>query len=66
MIKVLNIVSALDCGGVENFLYNYYSKMDNNEIKFDFIVHEKDVGMLETKFIEIGANVYHVTPKKIL
>lgn len=64
MIKVLNIVSALDCGGVENFLYNYYSKMDNNEIKFDFIVHEKDVGMLETKFIEIGANVYHVTPKK--
>lgn len=64
MIKVLNIVSALDCGGVESFLYNYYSKMNNDEIKFDFIVHEKEVGMLETKFINLGSKVYHVTPKK--
>lgn len=64
MIKILHVVSSLGSGGVENMLYNYYERMDKEEIRFDFIVHGKDIGLLEQKFCELGSNIYHVTPKK--
>ena len=37
--------------------------MNQDEFKFDFIVHTDKVGMIEKYFLELGANVYHVTPK---
>lgn len=63
-IKVLHILSSLDSGGVERILYNYYTNMDNNYIKFDFIVHGNTKGLLEDEFLKLGSNIYHVTPKK--
>lgn len=63
MIRVLTILSALDGGGVENLIFNYYSRMDNNIIKMDFIVHGNKKGILEDKFEQLGCKIYHVTPK---
>ena len=57
-------MSSLDCGGVENLLYNYYTNIKNEEIVFDFIVHGKKSGFLESKFEKLGSKIYHVTPKK--
>lgn len=65
MIKILHVVSGLDGGGVETMLYNYYMNMDHSNIRFDFIVHDLNIGMLEEKFTELGCRIYHVTPKKI-
>lgn len=62
--KVLQIVSGLDGGGVENILYNYYSIMDRNLIEMDIIVHSPYIGKMENKFKELGCEIYHVTPKK--
>lgn len=65
MIKVLHVVSALSGGGVEAMLYNYYINMDRYAIKFDFIVHDPEIGMLEQGFSELGSKIYHITPKKV-
>lgn len=60
MIKVLNLFTTLDNGGVESFLYNYYTHMDHNLFHFDFIVPGFHKGFLEDNFIQMGSKVYHV------
>lgn len=60
MIKVLHLFTTLDGGGVESFLYNYYSHMDLNEIKFDAIVPGSEIGYMESMFIEMNSEVFHV------
>ncbi|MDP9739956.1 UNVERIFIED_ORG: glycosyltransferase involved in cell wall biosynthesis [Bacillus sp. B2I3] len=64
MIRVLQVVSGLDSGGVETMLYNYCINMDRSSVKFDFIVHDPKEGVLEKKLLKLGCNIYHVTPKK--
>lgn len=65
MIKILHIISALDAGGVEQMLFNYYDNIDKNKIHFDFIVHGDKVGVLEKPLTEMGSQIFHVTPKKV-
>lgn len=39
-IRVLQILPALNfCGGIENYVMNYYRHIDRNKIQFDFITH---------------------------
>lgn len=64
VIRVLHVISALDGGGVENMLMNYYKNMNHEKIKFDFVVHSSSVGILEKEFLNYGSKVWHVTPKK--
>ncbi|NMA49685.1 MAG: glycosyltransferase family 1 protein [Tissierellia bacterium] len=63
MIKVLHVVSALDGGGVENLLLNYYNYMDKKKIKFDFIVHGNNKGALEPIFENLNSKIYHIPSK---
>lgn len=60
MIKVLHLFTTLDGGGVESFLYNYYSHMDLNKIKFDAIVPGSGIGYMESDFIRLNSDVFHV------
>lgn len=60
MIKILHLFTTLDGGGVESFLYNYYSHIDHNKIIFDMIVPGTDIGYLEKPFKEMGSTVFHV------
>ena len=62
--RVLHILSALDFGGVETMLYNYYKHMDSDNIIFDFIVYSQRVGKMEEHFKLLGSKIFHVTPKK--
>lgn len=63
-VRVLHIVSALNTGGVEMMLKNYYEHLDNNRIHFDFIVHDMEKGEMEEFFLRQGSNIFHVIPKK--
>ncbi|MBL4932596.1 glycosyltransferase family 1 protein [Clostridium paridis] len=60
MIKVLHLFTTLDGGGVESFLYNYYSHMDLAKIKFDAIVPGSEIGYMESNFIGLNSEVFHV------
>lgn len=60
MIKVLHLFTTLDGGGVESFLYNYYSHMNLEKIKFDAIVPGLETGYMEPNFISLNSEVFHV------
>lgn len=64
MIRVLHVLAALNDGGVESMLKSYYELFDQESIKFDFIVFEKEKGMFEDYFLSKGSKIYHITPKK--
>ncbi|WP_129738519.1 glycosyltransferase family 1 protein [Massilimicrobiota timonensis] len=60
MIKVLHLFTTLDGGGVESFLYNYYSHMNTEKIVFDTVVPGQEKGYLEPIFAKLGGQVFHV------
>lgn len=62
-IKVLQIVNALDGGGVERLLKTYYENK-SNEISFDFISHTSEDGILESFFLSRGSNIYKLDKKR--
>ena len=59
-MRILEITSELDGGGVDRLLYDYCSRMVN-DIKFDFVVTSKIEGILENPLKELGCNVYHIS-----
>ena len=63
-MKILHILSALDDGGVEHMITDYYSNFPCNDIVFDFAVHGNKEGILEKKIIKMGSKIYHLTPKR--
>lgn len=58
-MKVLEILSALDGGGVAHLLYEY-CKNSYKEIQYDFVVTDDAEGMLEEPLKELGCRVYHI------
>lgn len=60
LMKVLQITSELDGGGVDRLLYDYCSRMIP-DIRFDFIVTSKTEGMLEQPLRDLGCNIFHIS-----
>ncbi|HFU4214691.1 TPA: glycosyltransferase [Streptococcus suis] len=59
-IKVLHAFTTLDNGGVESFLFNYYSLMPKEKIQFDFLILGEKIGFLEKYFIEWNSEIFHI------
>lgn len=60
MIKVLHLFTTLNTGGVESFIYNYYSHIDNKKIQFDEVVLGNEPGYMEPMFKKLNSNIYHI------
>jgi glycosyltransferase involved in cell wall biosynthesis len=59
MIRVLQILSSLNvCGGVENFIMNYYRHIDKSRVQFDFLVHELQGDNFKKEAEGLGGRVY--------
>lgn len=61
-VRVLHVVTHMDCGGLETMIMNYYRKIDRNKIQFDFLTHrpeteEKDY---DNEIKELGGRIYHL------
>lgn len=66
MIRILQILSSLEGGGgVQTVLKNYYTYMNKDEFRFDFIVHGGKIGELEKWFQSYGSEIFHVTPRSV-
>lgn len=65
MIKVLHVLSGIGYqGGVQSLLWNYYKKIDIKNISFDFVVHSSKMLGYEQRFLDRGAHIYYVPPKR--
>lgn len=47
-------------GGIENFIMNYYRRMDKNRIQFDFVSLYDKIAF-EDEIISLGGRIHHVT-----
>lgn len=62
-MRILEITSDLDGGGVDRLLYDYCSSL-SDEIQFDFVVTSKAEGMLEQPLKDLGCKIYRVSQLK--
>lgn len=58
-MKVLEVTSELDGGGVDRILFDYCSRIIP-DIKFDFIVTSKFEGILEKPLRNLGCKIFHI------
>lgn len=66
MIRVLHVVTSLAATGVPTLLYSYYSKMNRDEVHFDFVaIPSKVKHIYKEKFEDLGCSVYYM-PKKYI
>ncbi|MDY4971305.1 MAG: glycosyltransferase family 1 protein, partial [Lachnospiraceae bacterium] len=63
MKKVLVFGMTDNPGGVESVIMNYYRNIDRRKIQFDFLCNSEIVAY-EDEIIELGGNVYKITPRK--
>ncbi len=60
-IRVLQIVTTMNRGGLETMLMNYYRHIDRTKVQFDFLVHRPEEGDYEKEILSLGGRVYRVT-----
>lgn len=65
MIKVLHVIGAMDRGGAETMIMNFYRKIDLFQYQFDFLVHETRKCDYDDEIRTLGGNIYSVSRYKI-
>ncbi|MCB2339586.1 glycosyltransferase family 1 protein [Clostridium estertheticum] len=60
LIRVLNILHSMDCGGAETMIMNYYRKIDRNKIQFDFLLTNVNHCDYEDEILELGGVIYRI------
>lgn len=64
MIKVINVVPALDAGGVEIMLYNYLSQIDKSKFEISIGTYSSYNGIYREKFENLGIQIFEIPSKK--
>ena len=62
MLRVLMVVTSLDCGGIENLLMNIYRLIDRDKIQFDFLTHRDTKFYFEDEVKSMGGEIYRLPP----
>lgn len=60
MLRVLQVIGAMDRGGAETMLMNLYRAIDRSSIQFDFLVHEERECDYDAEISELGGKIYHL------
>lgn len=59
-LRVLQVLTSLDRGGIETMTMNYYRHMDRSLVQFDFLLHREWEGGYEEEARSLGARIYRV------
>ncbi len=57
-IRVAQILSKMDNGGIEQVVLNYYTTIDKTKVQFDFFVDENSVFEKKDEVLAMGAKIY--------
>ena len=60
MIRVLQVVTNMDRGGLESMLMNYYRHIDREKIQFDFLVHRQDRAAFDDEIEARDGRIYRL------
>ena len=56
-IRVLQVVTIMNRGGLETMLMNYYRKIDRSKVQFDFMVHRSERGHYDDEIEKLGGKI---------
>lgn len=62
--KVIEIVSGINFGGVESFLYSYFSNMNLDNYEIIMVTHDTPNLNNQRMFEKLGIKILKVTPKR--
>lgn len=60
MIRVLQVVTHMQRGGLETMLMNYYKSIDKTKIQFDFLVHRDVRADYDDQIEMMGGRIYRL------
>lgn len=60
MIRVLQVVTHMNRGGLETMLMNYYRHIDRSQVQFDFLTHREYDGDYGEEIKSLGGTIYHL------
>lgn len=63
-IRVLQIVPAMNCGGMETFIMNVYRSIDRSKVQFDFLCHYKTPGFYDDEITALGGKIYRLSVRE--
>lgn len=63
-IRVLQVVTHMNRGGLETMLMNYYRHMDREKVQFDFLVHRQERAAYDDEIEALGG-IIHRLPRLI-
>lgn len=61
-IRILQVVTIMDLGGLENFLMTIYRNIDRSQIQFDFLVHRQERGVFDDEIERMGGKIFRLNP----
>lgn len=61
-IRILQVVTIMNLGGLENFLMNMYRNIDRSKVQFDFLVHRKERGVFDDEIEMLGGKIHRLSP----
>ena len=59
-LRVLQVVTKMERGGLETFIMNMYRNIDRLRIQFDFLYHRNGCFAYDNEIKELGGRIYHV------
>lgn len=64
-IRVLQVVTNMNAGGIENMLMNLYRNIDRSKIQFDFLIHTDEKCFFEDEIKSLGGKIHTVQSLKL-
>ncbi|MED4209294.1 glycosyltransferase family 1 protein [Priestia megaterium] len=59
-IRILQVVTIMNRGGLETMLMNYYREIDRSKIQFDFMVHRTEEGHYDKEIKQLGGKIFRM------
>lgn len=60
-IRVLQVVTSMNRGGLETMLMNYYRHMDREKVQFDFLVHREEQADYDDEIENLGGKIHRIS-----
>lgn len=59
-IRILQVVTHMNRGGLETMLMNYYRHIDRTQVQFDFLTHRDFKADYDDEIESLGGKIYHL------
>lgn len=66
MIRVLQVLFSMNCGGAENMVMNLYRGIDRTKVQFDFVLHTDKKSFFHDEILSLGGRIYSAPEYKVL